>query len=109
MSNFDFTDRAQQSLAAAIQLAKDYATAQVQPAHLAFVLLNEGAGEAAQSAQNQHSLFSSIIQKAGGEPVSSLLFWPYIISYLHTICAATCEPSTPEADRPLPIPRPPAR
>ena len=73
MSRFDFTDRAQESVAAAIQLAKDYAHAQVQPVHLAFVLLNEGAGEAAPGANNrqsQHSLFSSVIQKAGGEPVS---------------------------------------
>ena len=28
MSNFDFTDKAQESVAAAIQLAKDYANAQ---------------------------------------------------------------------------------
>ncbi|KAL5534247.1 hypothetical protein ACEPAG_709 [Sanghuangporus baumii] len=64
MSNFDFTDKAQQSLAAAIQLTKDYANAQVYPAHLAFVILNEGAGEE----NSKHSLFASVIQKAGGEP-----------------------------------------
>ena len=43
----------------------------VQPAHIAFVLLNEGTGDAA--AQNSNpgaSLFSSVIQKAGGDPVS---------------------------------------
>ncbi|KAL5495272.1 hypothetical protein ACEPAI_735 [Sanghuangporus weigelae] len=64
MSNFDFTDKAQQSLAAAIQLTKDYANAQVYPAHLAFVILNEGVGEE----NSKHSLFASVIQKAGGEP-----------------------------------------
>ncbi|TDL28423.1 hypothetical protein BD410DRAFT_811557 [Rickenella mellea] len=63
MSNFDFTDKAQQSIAAAIQLAKDYANAQVYPAHLASVLLNEGEGEGGQGA----SLFKSVIQKTGGE------------------------------------------
>ena len=57
-SNFDFTDKAQDSLTAATQLAKDYANAQVHPAHIAFVLLNE-----------DPSLFSSIIQKAGGDTV----------------------------------------
>ncbi|EJD03965.1 uncharacterized protein FOMMEDRAFT_106313 [Fomitiporia mediterranea MF3/22] len=65
MSSFNFTDRAQQSVAAALQLAKDYANAQVYPVHLAFVLLNEGSGGAE---SKQHSLFSSVIQKAGGEP-----------------------------------------
>ncbi|KAL5518951.1 hypothetical protein ACEPAH_634 [Sanghuangporus vaninii] len=64
MSSFDFTEKAQQSLAAAIQLTKDYANAQVYPAHLAFVILNEGAGEE----NPKHSLFASVIQKAGGEP-----------------------------------------
>ncbi|KAL0581617.1 hypothetical protein V5O48_000433 [Marasmius crinis-equi] len=63
-SNFDFTDKTQQSIQAAVQLAKDYANAQVQPAHLAFALLNEGAGEGASGS----SLFSSVIQKAGGDP-----------------------------------------
>ncbi|KAK7058967.1 hypothetical protein VNI00_001591 [Paramarasmius palmivorus] len=64
-SNFDFTDKTQQSLAAAIQLAKDYANAQVHPAHIAFALLNEGAGEGGPSGA---SLFASVIQKAGGDP-----------------------------------------
>lgn len=64
-SNFDFTDKTQQSLAAAIQLAKDYANAQVHPAHIAFALLNEGAGEGGPSGT---SLFASVIQKAGGDP-----------------------------------------
>ncbi|ESK88873.1 heat shock protein hsp98 [Moniliophthora roreri MCA 2997] len=65
-SNFDFTDKTQQSLAAAIQLAKDYANAQVHPAHIAFALLNEGAGEGTSGS----SLFASVIQKAGGDPQS---------------------------------------
>ncbi|KAG7099208.1 hypothetical protein E1B28_001075 [Marasmius oreades] len=64
-SNFDFTDKTQQSIAAAIQLAKDYANAQVQPAHIAFAFLNEGAGERNGSGS---SLFTSVIEKAGGDP-----------------------------------------
>jgi ATP-dependent Clp protease ATP-binding subunit ClpB len=68
MSNFDLTDKAEESLAAAVQLAKDYANAQVQPVHLAFTLLNEGSGDQGSSGA---SLFSSVIQKAGGDPVSS--------------------------------------
>ncbi|KAJ3937812.1 MAG: P-loop containing nucleoside triphosphate hydrolase protein [Lentinula lateritia] len=56
-SNFDFTDKTQQTLANAIQCAKDYSHAQVHPAHLAFSLLNEDG-----------SLLVSVIEKAGGEP-----------------------------------------
>ncbi|OBZ79717.1 hypothetical protein A0H81_01115 [Grifola frondosa] len=69
-ANMDFTDKTQESLSAAVQLAKDYANAQVHPAHIAFVLLNEGAGEqAAGSIHNQPvSLFASVIEKAGGDP-----------------------------------------
>ncbi|OCH96099.1 hypothetical protein OBBRIDRAFT_787552 [Obba rivulosa] len=70
-SNMNFTDRAQESLAAAIQLAKDYAHAQVHPAHIAFALLNEGAAEGGiatgAGSHQQTSLFSSVIQKAGGD------------------------------------------
>ncbi|KAK7468895.1 hypothetical protein VKT23_003392 [Stygiomarasmius scandens] len=65
-SNFDFTDKTQQSLQAAIQLAKDYANAQVHPAHIAFVLLNEGDP----NSSNPTSLFASVIQKAGGDPIA---------------------------------------
>ncbi|CDO71582.1 hypothetical protein BN946_scf184911.g52 [Trametes cinnabarina] len=68
-SSFNFTDKTQESLAAAIQLAKDYAHAQVHPAHIGFVLLNEGAGEGA-PASSTHSLFQSVIEKAGGDPVT---------------------------------------
>ncbi|KAH8997292.1 P-loop containing nucleoside triphosphate hydrolase protein [Lactarius akahatsu] len=39
-----FTDKAQETVQAAIQLAKDYANSQLYPVHLAFVLLNEGDG-----------------------------------------------------------------
>jgi ATP-dependent Clp protease ATP-binding subunit ClpB len=91
-SSMEFTDKAQQSLAEAIQLAKDYANAQgmspcilfstlfltyiktVHPAHLAFVLLNEGgATEPSPSGAPSHGgapLFSSVVTKAGGDPVS---------------------------------------
>lgn len=62
----NFTDKTQETLAAAIQLAKDYANAQVHPAHIAFALLNESHGEAA-TASGPHSLFQSVIDKAGGD------------------------------------------
>ncbi|OSD03419.1 hypothetical protein PYCCODRAFT_1451576 [Trametes coccinea BRFM310] len=68
-SSMNFTDKTQESLAAAIQLAKDYSHAQVHPAHIGFVLLNEGAGEGA-PASTTHSLFQSVIEKAGGDPVT---------------------------------------
>ncbi|KAI0296195.1 P-loop containing nucleoside triphosphate hydrolase protein [Russula brevipes] len=66
-----FTDKAQATLEAAIQLAKDYANSQVYPAHLGFVLLNEGAGDepapGSISQTHQIPLFASVIQKAGGD------------------------------------------
>ena len=97
-SNFDFTDKTQETLAAAIQLAKDYANAHgmhsrlrhgtsswlitplviVVPAHIAFVLLNEGAGEQQPSEGlsqgSKNSLFTSVIQKVGGDPASLFYF-----------------------------------
>ena len=62
----------QSNIAAAIQLAKDYSNAQVYPVHLAFVLLNDGTGDvtSASAKPQGQSLFYSVIQKAGGEPVS---------------------------------------
>ncbi|KAG9314355.1 P-loop containing nucleoside triphosphate hydrolase protein [Chiua virens] len=72
--NFDnLTDKTRQSLAAAIQLAKDYANVQVHPAHLASVLLNDDqASASAQSLSGTRAsprpLFASVIQKAGGDP-----------------------------------------
>lgn len=70
--SFDFTDKTQQSFSAAIQLAKDYSNAQLHPAHIAAALLNEGAGDDSLDGLSNHgrsSLFSSVIQKAGGDPV----------------------------------------
>ncbi|KIJ68458.1 hypothetical protein HYDPIDRAFT_185502 [Hydnomerulius pinastri MD-312] len=69
----NFTDKTQQSIAAAIQLAKDYSNAQVHPAHLASVLLTEGTADGAipgglQGGSNANSLFTSVIQRAGGDP-----------------------------------------
>ncbi|TCD71541.1 hypothetical protein EIP91_008922 [Steccherinum ochraceum] len=64
-ANMDFTDKTQETLAASIQLAKDYAHAQVQPAHIAFALLNEGSAD---GSPGQNSLFSSVISRAGGDP-----------------------------------------
>ncbi|KAI0003683.1 P-loop containing nucleoside triphosphate hydrolase protein [Russula compacta] len=66
-----FTDKAQATVQAAIQLAKDYANSQIHPAHLGFVLLNEGAGDdpaqGSISQTHQIPLFASVIQKAGGD------------------------------------------
>ena len=90
------TDKARESVEAALQLATDYANSQctsshpsltlssahiyaVYPVHLAFVLLNEGAGDGPTGniSQSQIPLFASVIQKAGGDVVST---FP-IISY----------------------------
>ncbi|KAI0689592.1 P-loop containing nucleoside triphosphate hydrolase protein [Cytidiella melzeri] len=62
-ANFDFTDKTSATITAAVQLAKDYANSQVHPAHIAFVLLNEGADD---NSPNQ-SLFASVVQRAGGD------------------------------------------
>ena len=82
------TDKARETVQAAIQLATDYANSQctsfhpftpssahiyaVYPVHLAFVLLNEGAGDGPTGniSQSQIPLFASVIQKAGGDVVS---------------------------------------
>ncbi|KAJ7225520.1 P-loop containing nucleoside triphosphate hydrolase protein [Mycena pura] len=72
-SNFDFTEKAQQTIAAATQLAKDYANAQVQPIHIASALLNEGADELPggipSAGGRPSSLFVSVVSRAGGDPV----------------------------------------
>ncbi|KAG2350360.1 double Clp-N motif-containing protein [Suillus weaverae] len=70
--SFDFTDKTQQSFSTAIQLAKDYSNAQLHPAHIAAALLNEGARDDSPGGllnNGGSSLFSSVIQKAGGDPV----------------------------------------
>ena len=78
-SGMDFTDKAQETLAAAVQIAKDYAQSQgaytvtshanarvtnfrisVHPAHIAFALLNEGAGQ-----PGANSLFTSVLVSEG--------------------------------------------
>ncbi|KAF8846377.1 P-loop containing nucleoside triphosphate hydrolase protein [Paxillus ammoniavirescens] len=68
----NLTDKTQQSIAAAIQLSRDYANPQVQPVHLAIALLNEGQADGdipgGVQALNSQSLFTSVIQKAGGDP-----------------------------------------
>jgi len=85
----NLTDKTRQSITAAIQLARDYANAQgeslaslygpwrstmlsVHPAHLAFVLLNESQAAAPGSKASSPPLFASVIQRAGGDPVSRL-------------------------------------
>ncbi|KAF5314034.1 hypothetical protein D9611_006804 [Ephemerocybe angulata] len=71
-ANFEFTDKAQQTITDAAQLAKDYSNAQIFPAHLAFVLINEGQGNAAipGGPPSTQSLFSSAVSRAGGDPVA---------------------------------------
>lgn len=64
-TNFDFTDKTQQSITDAIQLANDYANAQVHPAHLAFVLINQPSH--LPSTPSGTPLFASVIQRAGGD------------------------------------------
>lgn len=105
-SNFDFTDKAQQSIAAAVQLAKDYANAQVQPVHLASVLLNETAGESMPGALNsQASLFASVIQKAGGESVR--LNCPFVKIETHSRKQAVVKRGIQKAIVRLPTQSPP--
>ncbi|EPQ27694.1 uncharacterized protein PFL1_04832 [Pseudozyma flocculosa PF-1] len=68
MSSYDFTDRAQASVSAAVQLAKDHSHAQVAPAHLALALLTDDTSNS-QGVQSTNeasqSLFKSICSKAG--------------------------------------------
>lgn len=70
--NYDFTEKSEQTLAAAIQLAKDHAHSQVQPVHFASAMLNEDAGLSPPGALPKPagqggSLFVQAIQKAGGD------------------------------------------
>ncbi|KAJ3515406.1 hypothetical protein NLJ89_g1780 [Agrocybe chaxingu] len=74
-SNMEFTDKTQQTLAEAIQLAKDYANAQVYPAHIAFVLINESStGEPSVPGGPQAAggapLFASVVSRVGGDPTA---------------------------------------
>lgn len=63
----------------------------VAPVHLAFVLLNEGVGDRqppvgsnGSSQGNKNSLFASVIQKVGGDPVSSFLRYG---DYIRRLCS----------------------
>ena len=87
----EFTDKTQNTLNEAIQLAKDHAHVQgmspsslfpaknlqylVYPVHLAFVLLNEGASEPSMPggppSNASPGLFASVVSRAGGDPVST--------------------------------------
>ena len=91
-SNYSFTDKAEQTISDAIQLAKDHANAQgtffeqyvrfgrevdfvflaVYPLHIAAVLLKDET--ATNGKQAGPPLFASVIEKAGGEAVSILCF-----------------------------------
>lgn len=51
-----------------VRAATDKGFVLVHPAHIAFVLLNEGDG-------NSASLFSSVIERAGGDPVSTVCIY----------------------------------
>lgn len=46
----------------------------VHPAHIAFALLNEAQGDATGTSPPSHSLFSSVIDKAGGDSVSRSVY-----------------------------------
>ncbi|CAA7265806.1 unnamed protein product [Cyclocybe aegerita] len=73
-SNMEFTDKTQHTLAEAVQLAKDYANAQVYPAHIAFILINESsAGEPSVPGGPQAGgapLFASVVSRVGGDPTA---------------------------------------
>ena len=60
-SAMDLTDRAQQSLADALQLAREHANPQIHPPHIAFVLLDHAPHAAP-------PLLASIVATAGGDP-----------------------------------------
>ncbi|CAG8561632.1 3952_t:CDS:2 [Gigaspora rosea] len=60
MNNYNFTDKAEKVIAAALQTARDYAHVQVTPAHLACALFDDTDGE---------SLMKNIINKAGGDSI----------------------------------------
>ena len=66
--SFEFTDRAQSSVSAALQLAKDHSHPQVSPAHIALALLTDDTSnsQGVQSTnESSQSLFKSICNKAG--------------------------------------------
>jgi ATP-dependent Clp protease ATP-binding subunit ClpB len=63
MSNFDLTEKAKAAVEGAVQIAKDNSNAQVYPAHIAAALLNDA------PSTDRASFLSSVISKAGGDPV----------------------------------------
>ncbi|WFD01492.1 hypothetical protein MOBT1_000157 [Malassezia obtusa] len=68
MSGLDFTDRAQNSLATAFQLAKDYANPQLSPLHIALALLNDDTSNSTgvqSTNKDSQSLFKSLCEKTG--------------------------------------------
>ena len=71
MLNLDFTDNTKESISTAINLAKDYVDAQVQPTHIAFALLNEDSGDQPSLSGGFKSLFSTVIEKASSDLVHS--------------------------------------
>ena len=101
----EFTDKTHGTLVEAIQLAKDHAHVQgmslssvfpaktyntllafpVYPVHIAFVLLNGGTLDSEPSmpggptSNTSPGLFASVVARAGGDPVSTLLFCDSII------------------------------
>lgn len=69
----DFTDRAQASVSAAVQTAKDHNHSQVLPIHLALALLIESGQQSpappgSSHPENSTSLFTSCLRKAGADP-----------------------------------------
>ncbi|CAJ0638973.1 5505_t:CDS:2 [Entrophospora sp. SA101] len=60
MNNYQFTDKVEKTISAALNLAREYAHVQIAPAHLACAMLDEKEGE---------SLFKNLVNKAGGDAV----------------------------------------
>lgn len=68
----EYTEKAEKTIANALQLAKDYSNAEVYPAHLSFVLINEaGVTEATlpngPPSSSNVPLFPGSISRAGGD------------------------------------------
>ncbi|CAG8530347.1 5072_t:CDS:2 [Paraglomus occultum] len=62
MNNFNFTDKTEETIKAAIELAREYSHVQVSSVHLACALIEPTDGD---------SLFRSLINKSGGDAVAA--------------------------------------
>ncbi|CAG8509891.1 1866_t:CDS:2 [Ambispora gerdemannii] len=62
MNNYKFTDKAEKTIQDALETAREHSHVQVTPAHIAVALLDSTDGE---------SLFKSLINKAGGDSLTT--------------------------------------